>query len=437
LLEWLWQPGIIGTCESSHQCPSSLLTLSSTRGLDSATALKFVQSLRLAADTADSTHAVAIYQASQAIYEEFDKAVVLYEGREIFFGPAASAKEFFERQGWFCPLRQTTSDFLTSVTNPLERKPRTGMELKVPRTPAEFESYWHESAEFKALQADIAAHEQIYPPDSEGEGLDRLRQQKRDRQANHTRLGSPYTISIFMQVKLNTKRVYQRIWNDISATVTAVFVNIVLALIIGSIFYGTPDATAGFYSKGSALFNAILLNALSAISEINSLYSQRPIVEKHASYAFYHPATEAAAGIVGDIPIKFATATAFNLIMYFMSGLRREPGPFFLYFLVTFLTTFVMSAVFRTMAAVSKTISQAMALAGVLILAIVIYTGFVIAAPQMRPWFAWIRWINPVYYAFEILIANEFHGREFACSSIIPSYQPRSGNSWICSATGK
>jgi len=31
---------------------------------------------------------------------------------------------------------------------------------------------------------------------------------------------------------------------------------------------------------------------LSAISEINSLYAQRPIVEKHKSYAFYHPATE-------------------------------------------------------------------------------------------------------------------------------------------------
>jgi len=45
-------------------------------------------------------------------------------------------------------------------------------------------------------------------------------------------------------------------------------------------------------AKGSVLFFAVLLNALSAISEINSLYAQRPIVEKHKSYAFYHPATE-------------------------------------------------------------------------------------------------------------------------------------------------
>src|SRR4051812_32069479 len=38
----------------------------STRGLDSATALKFVEALRLSSDITGSTHAVAAYQASQS-----------------------------------------------------------------------------------------------------------------------------------------------------------------------------------------------------------------------------------------------------------------------------------------------------------------------------------------------------------------------------------
>jgi len=42
-----------------------------------------------------------------------------------------------------------------------------------------------------------------------------------------------------------------------------------------------------------------------------------------------------------------------------------------------------MAAVFRTMAALTKTISQAMALSGVLILAIVVYTGFMIPVTYM------------------------------------------------------
>ncbi|KAF9769293.1 hypothetical protein IL306_013302 [Fusarium sp. DS 682] len=255
-----------------------------------------------------------------------------------------------------------------------------------------------------------------------------------DSQGKHARPKSPYIISIGTQIRLTTKRAYQRIWNDLSATATHVGSDIVLALIIGSVYYGSGNGTASFYSKGAVLFIGILLNALAAISEINSLYSQRPIVEKHASYAFYHPAAEAISGIVADIPIKFITSTVFNIILYFLAGLRREADSFFLYFLITYISTFIMSAIFRTMAAVTKTISQAMMLAGIMVLALVIYTGFVIRVPQMVDWFGWIRWINPIFYAFEILIANEFHGRKFDCSSFVPS-NPQ-GNSFICSTVG-
>jgi ATP-binding cassette subfamily G (WHITE) protein 2 (PDR) len=331
-----------------------------------------VQSLRVASDFSCSSAAVAIYQASQSIYEIFDKATVLYEGRQIYFGPAEDARSFFERQGWLCPSRQTTGDFLTSITNPQERQARDGMENKVPRTPEDFERYWRNSPEYKYLQDEIAEYEHEHPLDSQGESLAQLRRQKNFIQAKRVRPQSSYLISIPMQIKLNTKRSYQRIRGDISATATQAALNIILALIVGSIFFGTPDATAGFFSKGSVLFLAILFNALTAIGEINGLYAQRPIVEKHASYAFYHPFTEAVAGIVSDLPVKFVQAVCFNIILYFMSGLRREPSQFFLYFLITYIATFVMSALFRTLASLTKTVSQAMALSGILVLALVI-----------------------------------------------------------------
>ncbi|KAM0447865.1 hypothetical protein ACHAO4_008609 [Trichoderma viride] len=409
----------------------------STRGLDSATAFKFVQSLRTAADLGNHAHAVAIYQASQAIYDLFDKATVLYEGRQIYFGPASAAKAYFEKQGWYCPPRQTTGDFLTSVTNPVERQAREGWDMKVPRTPEDFERLWLQSPEFKMLQHDLDQYEEEFGGERQGETLAQFRQQKNYRQAKRMRPKSPYIISIPMQIRFNTKRAYQRIWNNWSATMASTVVQIVMALIIGSIFFDTPNNTDGFYAKGSVLFIAILLNALTAISEINSLYAQRPIVEKHASYAFYHPATEAAAGIAADIPIKFITATVFNIILYFMAGLRRTAGQFFIYYLIGYISIFVMSAIFRTMAAITKTVSQAMSLAGILVLALVIYTGFTITVPSMHPWFSWIRWINPIYYAFEILVANEFHGQDFPCgASFVPPYSPQVGDSWICPVTG-
>jgi ATP-binding cassette subfamily G (WHITE) protein 2 (PDR) len=45
---------------------------------------------------------------------------------------------------------------------------------------------------------------------------------------------------------------------------------------------------------------------------------------------------QAIAGIVVDIPLKFAQAVCFNLIIYFMANLRREPSQFFIFFLSEF-----------------------------------------------------------------------------------------------------
>lgn len=313
----------------------------STRGLDAATALEFTKSLRMSANLAGTVHLVAIYQASQAIYDQFDKAVVLYQGRQVYFGPCDEAKEYFVEMGWECPARQTTGDFLTSVTNPSERRVRPGFESKVPRTPEEFEKYWKESPHYKAMKQETEEQEEEFPIG--GKTLQQFKESRKEMQSRHVRPESPYTISIPMQVRYCTQRAYQRLWNDKTSTITTIVGQIVMALIIGSVFWGTPTNTASFFQKGGVLFFAVLLNALIAISEINTLYSQRPIVEKQASYAFYHPFTEALAGIVADIPVKFLIATCFNIILYFLANLRREPSQFFIFFMFNFMAILTVS----------------------------------------------------------------------------------------------
>ena len=66
------------------------------------------------------------------------------------------------------------------------------------------------------------------------------------------------------------------------------------------------------------------------------------------------------AGVVSDIPIKFVIAIVFNIILYFLAGLRAEPSQFFIYFLFVFVAILTMSSIFRSLAAMTKTLSQAM-----------------------------------------------------------------------------
>jgi ATP-binding cassette, subfamily G (WHITE), member 2, PDR len=53
--------------------------------------------------------------------------------------------------GFICPERQTTADFLTSLTSPSERIARDGWEARVPHSPEEFEKRWLESADHARL----------------------------------------------------------------------------------------------------------------------------------------------------------------------------------------------------------------------------------------------------------------------------------------------
>ncbi len=404
----------------------------STRGLDAASALQFTRSLRLAADLGRSCHAVAAYQSSQSMYDLFHKVIVLYEGHEIFYGPTERAVSFFERMGWHRDPQQVAPDFLTSITNPAERRPREGMGDKVPRTPAEFVEYWQRSDERKELMADIAAYEETYPIG--GDNAREFQASHVEQQARHTRDTSPYLLSVPMQIRLCLRRAYQRMRNDLPTTLSTVVVQTVLSLIIGSIFFNSPDTSSAFFQKGAVLFFAVLMNALITINEILTLYAQRPIVEKQARYAFVHPFTEALASVIIDLPIKLARCTVFSIVLYFMANLRREASNFFIFYLFLITAILTMSGLFRTLGAATKTAAQAMGMAGILVLCIVVYTGFTLPPTYMRPWLSWIRWINPIYYTFEALISNEFHGREFACGSFIPPYG--TGDNVICSVVG-
>jgi ATP-binding cassette, subfamily G (WHITE), member 2, PDR len=88
---------------------------------------------------------------------------VLYEGRQIYFGQIEAAKRYFINMGFECPERQTTADFLTSITSPSERTARPGFELSTPNTPDEFAAAWKNSEDRAMLLQEIEEFEHQYP----------------------------------------------------------------------------------------------------------------------------------------------------------------------------------------------------------------------------------------------------------------------------------
>jgi ABC-type multidrug transport system permease subunit len=323
------------------------------------------------------------------------------------------------------------------MCSPSERIVHPDSESHVPRTADEFVNCWKESSEYKALIQDIDHYAHEHPFNATDLGHFTLSRQ--EEKSKVQRSTSPYTLSYWGQVSLCLWRDFQRLKSDPSVSLAMLIGNFFESLIIASLFYDLSNKTSSFFSRGALLFMMVLLNAFSSLLEIIVLYEKRSIIEKHRRYALYHPSAEAISSILMDMPYKITNSILTNLVMYFMSNLRREPGAFFFLLLVSFSMMMGMSMFFRFFASLTKSIEQALAPSAIILLALVLYTGFTIPVKYMRGWASWIRWLNPVAYGFEAVMVNEFHGREFQCSSFVPSgpgYENVSSLEKVCSVVG-
>ena len=194
-----------------------------------------------------------------------------------------------------------------------------------------------------------------------------------------------------------------------------------------------------FCERFGGELSAKQLDSVLSFPQILTLYAQRPIVEKHARYALYHPFAEAVSSMICDLPYKIVNAITFNLPLYFMTNLRREPEAFFVFLLFSFVSTLTMSMIYRTIGAASRTLAQALVPAAIILLALIIYAGFILPVGDMGPWFRWINYLNPIAYAFESLMLNEFAGQSYPCSTFVPQgpdYLDIRGRNRVCSAVG-
>ncbi|CAE6431284.1 unnamed protein product, partial [Rhizoctonia solani] len=410
----------------------------STRGLDSSTALEFVRALRIATDVGDTTTIVTIYQAAESLYRLFDKVCVIYEGRQIYFGPADRARQYFIDMGWEPSNRQTTADFLVAVTDPLARTARSGWEDRVPRTAEEFATRWVSSPEGQSNRTEVEGYMRA-PQDHIDKLHQDYKQSARAERATTMSRKSAYTVSIAMQVRAIILRRVQIIRGDIATPAITVASFVIQALIMGSVYLKLPPATVAYFSRGGVLFFAVFFGALTAMAEIPALYAQRPIVSRHQKAAFYHPFVEALALTIVDIPITFVAQGLFDIIIYFMTGLQREASKFFIFLLITVIMTLTMKAFFRALAALCKQESQAQAFAGMGILMLSMYTGYTIPRPSMIGALKWLTYINPIRYGFEAIVVNEFHGLNGQCSQFAPSgpgYEGVSVANQVCTTVG-
>lgn len=242
-----------------------------------------------------------------------------------------------EEQGFTCHPGVNIADYLTGVTVPTERSIRSGYETTFPRTAKVLRERYEKTPVHQRMIT-----EYDYPTtDLAKERTKKFQEAVLMEKAKILPLTSPHTVSFPDQVKACVQRQYQIIWGDKATFFIKQISTIIQALLAGSLFYNAPEHTGGLFSKSGACFFAVLFNSLMSMSEVTDSFTGRPVLLKHRSFAFFHPAAFCFAQIMADIPVILFQVTTFSLILYFMVGLTQSAEAFFTFWIVLISITMV------------------------------------------------------------------------------------------------
>lgn len=342
-----------------------------TRGLDSKAAVEFVRMLRREADQNDKTIITTTYQAGNGIYNEFDKVLVLAEGKVTYCGPRSMAKEYFESLGFVCPKGANIGDFLTSVTVLTERIIRPGWEDKVPNTPEDFESCYHHSSIYCDQMSAMEDPEKLF---YETEDLKIAVSSEKGKQ-HFLRKKTVYTTGIWNQIASCTIRQFQIIWGDKFSLIVKVASAMIQALVCGSLFYNLPDDSSSIFMRPGVLFFPVLYFLLESMSETTASFMGRPILSRQKRFGFYRPTAFCVANAITDIPVVMIQVTCFSLILYFMAALQMDAGRFFTFWIIVIAQTLCFIQLFRAVGAVCQKFGNASKISGLLSTIFFVYGG--------------------------------------------------------------
>ncbi|KAK7911559.1 bmr1-like protein [Apiospora marii] len=321
----------------------------STRGLDASTALDFAKSLRIQTNLYKTSTFVSLYQASENIYREFDKVLVIDQGKQVYFGPANEARAYFESLGFKPKPRQTSPDYVTGCTDEWERDYAEGYSpANAPHNAETLRDAFNKSAHAARLKEEMEAYKASlqHETDKHNDFKVAVVESKRSG-AKH----SVYSVGFHLQVWALMKRQFALKLQDRTAMIIGWIRTTIIAIVLGTLYYQLGQTSASAFSKGGLLFVALLFNAFEAFSELASVMLGRAIVNKHKAYAFHRPSSLWIAQIFVDTAFSAARVMLFAIITYWMTGLQPSAGAFFTYYLLIMVGNICMTLFFRSMMA--------------------------------------------------------------------------------------
>jgi ABC-type multidrug transport system ATPase subunit len=379
---------------ASDSCKVMLMDEVST-GLDSSTTFDIMNVVKMAATHMNITMVVALLQPPPEVFKLFDDVLILDGGHIIFQGPTQAVMPHFASLGYHCPTSKDEADFLQEVTAMEGRsffKPTETQQLPLDSVEA-FVSGFHQSEPWKTMQKRLEEP----PPAAEWEA------------PHHVR----YLMPFHKALKLLMVRQYHIVVRNTELVRAQIGQSVIMGLVAGSLFYQLPDDQ--YANRYGLFFQVAMMLALGGMPELAVVCGQRDVFYKQHDAAFYPTHTYVLAQSLVGIPLNLIMTVVYGSIMWWMCGLTSDDNGarFGFFLLISFVLAVANNQFLRFIAAIAPSVSLSTAVAGVFILLMIIFSGFIIAEDDMPGYWVWVFWLNPVAWALRAYTLLEFKSAKY------------------------
>lgn len=397
-------------------------------GLDSAATFDIMSSLRSWTKVLGGTAVVALLQPPPEVVELFDDILLLSEGRLVYHGPRTSVLPYFQELGYTCPQRIDPADFLVEVTGGRGYEYRNGNvpDSIISVTPADF------AAKFQTSEISVKISKKLgqgFQLASNFEKAEDFQQFKTVANLAHSKRASPFAVPFLPSTQLLIRRQAMLFIRDKAMIYGKLTEALVVGVLLGIIYW---NAEATLYLR--MLFFAIAIFQRQAWQQITISFQLRSIFYKQRSRNFFRTISYGIANAVVQVPINLVVSILMGSLFYFMSGLVVSVSHFLVFTLILIAFQHAIGAFFTMIAAASPSITVAQALAGIAVCFFLLFSGNIILADLIRPYWIWMYWFDPIAWALRSVMLNEFKSSRYSATesgNILDQFQISQGAEYI------
>uniref|UniRef100_A0A8B9RTA8 ABC transporter domain-containing protein n=1 Tax=Accipiter nisus TaxID=211598 RepID=A0A8B9RTA8_9AVES len=307
-----------------------------TTGLDASTA-NAVLTLLKKLSRRGRTIIFSIHQPRYSIFKLFDSLTLLALGKVLYHGPAKQALEYFSSIGYECEPFNNPADFFLDIIN--------GDSTAVAASKEDHRPVDTGKGKFVVdVLHQKYLNSSLYQSTKEALGKVELGQGSKQRVSKQGH-EITYANGFLTQLYWVSKRSLKNLIRNPQASVAQIAVTIILALVVGAIFFGVKLDRSGIQNRVGSLFFVTTNQCFSSVSAIELFIRDKKLFVHQYTSGYYRVSAYFLALMIGDLlPMRTAPAIIFSCISYWMIGYQAVAGQFFFFMLTLVLVSYTATA---------------------------------------------------------------------------------------------